>query len=77
MAKKNKIEVGSANSSAEQFVKKLKTYRSPAAAKAHSHLASDEEDKIMGVRMGQILRLQRFIAMPPSEIEELLSRSMK
>lgn len=58
---------------AEQFVKKLKTYQSNAAAKAHSHLASDEEDVILGVRMGQIFALAKeFIDMPPDEIEKLL-----
>ena len=73
MAKSNKIKVGSANISAEQFVKKLKTYRSPEAAKSHSHLVSDEEDKIMGVRMGQVFALAKeFMEMPPAEIEKLL-----
>ena len=60
-------------SSAEQFVKKLKTYQSNAAAKAHGHLASNEEDVIMGVRMGQIFALAKeFIDMPTDEIEKLL-----
>ncbi|HSL43482.1 MAG TPA: DNA alkylation repair protein [Anaerolineales bacterium] len=58
---------------AEEFIKKLKTYQSKAAAKAHSHLAADEEDVIMGVRMGQIFALAKeFIDMPPDEIERLL-----
>jgi 3-methyladenine DNA glycosylase AlkD len=73
MVKSNKIKAGSDNISAEQFVKKLKTYRSPEAAKSHSHLASDEDDKIMGVRMGQVFALAKeFIEMPPAEIEKLL-----
>jgi len=73
MAKSNRIKAGSANISAEQFVKKLKTYRSPEAAKSHSHLVSDEDDKIMGVRMGQVFALAKeFIEMPPAEIEKLL-----
>jgi 3-methyladenine DNA glycosylase AlkD len=68
-----KIKAGSPNSRADQFIKKLKTYRSPEAAKSHSHLASDEEDRIMGVRMGQIFALAKeFIEMPPNEIEKLL-----
>ena len=68
-----KIKADSAKSSADQFIKKLKTYRSPEAAKSHSHLASDEEDRIMGVRMGQIFALAKeFIEMPPNEIEKLL-----
>jgi 3-methyladenine DNA glycosylase AlkD len=73
MAKKNQVKAESAKSSAEQFIKKLKTYRSSEAAKAHSHLAVDEEDKIMGVRMGQIFALAKeFMDMPPAEIEKLL-----
>jgi 3-methyladenine DNA glycosylase AlkD len=68
-----KIKADSAKSSADQFIKKLKTYRSPEAAKSHSHLASDEEDRIMGVRMGQIFALAKeFVEMPPNEIEKLL-----
>ena len=59
--------------SAESFVKKLKTYQSKAAANAHSQLASNEEDKIMGVRMGQVFALAKeFIDLPPAEIEKLL-----
>jgi 3-methyladenine DNA glycosylase AlkD len=73
MVKRNKIKAGSAKMNADQFVKKLKTYRSPEAAKSHSHLASDEEDKIMGVRMGKVFALAKeFIEMPPAEIEKLL-----
>jgi hypothetical protein len=73
MAKNNKGKVGSAKINAEQFIKKLKTYRSPEAAKSHSHLAADEDDKIMGVRMGQVFALAKeFMEMPPSEIEKLL-----
>jgi hypothetical protein len=73
MAKNNKVKVGSAKISAEQFIKRLKTYHSPEAAKSHSHLAADEDDKIMGVRMGQVFALAKeFMDMPPSEIEKLL-----
>jgi len=73
MAKNNKVKVGSAKSRADQFIIKLKTYRSPEAAKSHSHLAADEEDKIMGVRMGQVFALAKeFMDMPPIEIEKLL-----
>src|SRR5688572_4873267 len=73
MAKNNKVKVGSAKISADQFIKELKTYRSPEAAKSHSHLAADEDDIIMGVRMGQIFALAKeFIETPPSEIEKLL-----
>jgi 3-methyladenine DNA glycosylase AlkD len=58
---------------AKRFVEELKTYASPEAAKAHSHLASGEEDLIMGVRMGQVFELaKQFIEMPLEEIEILL-----
>jgi 3-methyladenine DNA glycosylase AlkD len=73
MAKNNKVKVGSAKISAEQFIKKLKTYRSQEAAKSHGHLATDEDDKIIGVRMGQVFALAKeFMEMPPDEIEKLL-----
>ena len=63
--------------SAEQFIKALKTYQSQAAAKAHSHLASNEKDVIMGVRMGQVFALAKeFIDMSPDEIENLLESSI-
>lgn len=68
-----KIKAGLAKSSADQFIKKLKTFRSPKAAKSHSHLAADADDIIMGVRMGQVFALAKeFIEMPPGEIEKLL-----
>jgi 3-methyladenine DNA glycosylase AlkD len=58
---------------ATRFIERLKAYASPEAARAHSHLASDETDRIMGVRMGQIFALAKeFIDMPPEEIEKLL-----
>jgi 3-methyladenine DNA glycosylase AlkD len=58
---------------AKRFVERLKTYRSPEAAKAHSHLSSDEEDIIIGVRMGQVFALAKeFIEMPLEEVEKLL-----
>ena len=73
MAKNNKVKVGSAKISAEQFIKKLKTYRSREAAKSHGHLTADEDDKIIGVRMGQAFALAKeFMDMPPNEIEKLL-----
>jgi 3-methyladenine DNA glycosylase AlkD len=59
--------------SAAQFVKRLKALRSSEAAKSHSHLASDQEDVIMGVRMGQVFALAKeFMDMPLGEIEKLL-----
>jgi len=58
---------------AKHFVERLKALRSPQAAKAHSHLASDEEDGIIGVRMGQIFALAKeFMDMPLDEVETLL-----
>ena len=68
-----KIKTSSAKGNAEQFIKELKTYRSPEAAKSHNHTAADEDDMIMGVRMGQIFALAKeFIEMPSGEIEKLL-----
>jgi 3-methyladenine DNA glycosylase AlkD len=59
--------------SAEKFAKKLKSYRSPEAARSHRHLASNENDIIMGVRMGQVFALAKeFMAMPLDEVERLL-----
>jgi 3-methyladenine DNA glycosylase AlkD len=58
---------------ADQFVKRLKALQSAEAARAHDHLASDQEDVIMGVRMGQVFALAKeFINMPLNEIEKLL-----
>ena len=58
---------------ARRFVERLKTLQSPEVAKAHSHLASGEEDIIMGVRMGQVFALAKeFIEMPLEEVEKLL-----
>jgi len=56
-----------------QFLKRLKALQSAEAAESHSHLASDQEDVIMGVRMGHIFALAKeFIDMPLGEIEKLL-----
>ena len=58
---------------AQQFVEKLKTYRSPQAAKSQNHLASDQDDAIIGVRMGQVFALAKeFMDMPLDEVEKLL-----
>lgn len=58
---------------AAAFLKRLKTLRSPAVAKSHSHLASDNNDKILGVRMGQVFALAKeFIKMELDEVEKLL-----
>jgi 3-methyladenine DNA glycosylase AlkD len=59
--------------SAENFIKKLKSYRSSEAAKSHRHLASGDTDQIMGVRMGQVFALAKeFMEMPLQEVETLL-----
>jgi len=64
---------------AEQFVKKLKTYRSPEELKKIQRYFKTgageygEGDEFMGVRMGQVFTLAKeFIEMPPGEIEKLL-----
>jgi 3-methyladenine DNA glycosylase AlkD len=58
---------------ADQFVKRLKALQSAEAARAHDHLASDQEDVILGVRMGQVFALAKeSINKPLGEIEKLL-----
>ncbi|HEX9656642.1 MAG TPA: DNA alkylation repair protein [Bacteroidota bacterium] len=68
--------------SAEQFVKKLKTYTSPVELKKYQRYfkfsppEADQPlkgDEFIGVRMGQVFALAKeFIDMPPEEIEKLL-----
>jgi 3-methyladenine DNA glycosylase AlkD len=61
--------------SAERFVRELRALRSAEVAKSHNHLASDAEDRILGVRMGQVFALAKeFMEMPLDEIEKLLDR---
>jgi 3-methyladenine DNA glycosylase AlkD len=69
----------SASISAVEFVKKLRTYRSPDELKKILRYFKSgdgqygEGDEFIGVRMGQIFALAKeFIEMPPSEIEKLL-----
>ena len=58
---------------ADVFLKRLKALRSPAVAKSHSHLASDKDDPIIGVRMGQVFALaKKFMDMPLDEVETML-----
>jgi 3-methyladenine DNA glycosylase AlkD len=58
---------------AKQFIKRLEALRSRQAAKSHGHLASDKQDPIMGVRMGQIFALAKeFINTSLDEVEKLL-----
>jgi hypothetical protein len=58
---------------ADVFLKRLKALRSPAVAKSHSHLASDDGDAVLGVRMGQVFALAKeFMDMPLDEVERIL-----
>ena len=61
---------------ANEFLKKLKTLRSPAVAKSHSHLAADD-GTVLGVRMGQVFALAKeYMDMPLDEIEKMLESSI-
>jgi hypothetical protein len=61
------------NTSAEQFVARLESYRSPYEPNKTDEGANGEKDGSMGVRMGDIFGLAKeFIDMPPGEIEKLL-----
>lgn len=58
---------------ADEFVKRLKALRATSVAQSHNHLASDEEDSILGVRMGQVFALAKeFMDMTLAEVEKLL-----
>ena len=59
---------------AEQFVEKLRSYRSPEELKQYQRsFKPGEGDEFMGVRMGQVFALAKeFIDLPPEEIEKLL-----
>jgi 3-methyladenine DNA glycosylase AlkD len=58
---------------AKQFAERLKVLRSPTVAKSHSHLASDDDDAVLGVRMGQVFALAKeFMDMSLDEVERLL-----
>lgn len=58
---------------ANEFLKKLKALRSPAVAKSHGNLAADNEDVILGVRMGQVFALAKeYMNMPMNEVERML-----
>src|SRR5688572_24997626 len=59
--------------SADEFLKRLKVLRSTEVAESHGNLAADEEDEILGVRMGQVFALAKeFIDMPLHEVETML-----
>jgi len=84
MAKNTKTEITATKAKSEQtqitakeFVERLKTYRSPQAAKANHHLMSDQDDVSIGVRMGQVFGLAKeFMNMPLDEVEKLLEGSI-
>ena len=58
---------------AKQFAERLEALRLPTVAKAHGHLASDDDDAILGVRMGQVFALAKeFMDMPLDEVERML-----
>jgi len=58
---------------ADLFIKRLEALRSPAVARSHDHLASNEDDTILGVRMGQVFALAKeFMDMPLNEVETML-----
>ena len=62
---------------AKAFVEKLKTFHSPQAVEANDHLAADQEDVSIGVRMGQVFALAKeFMNMPLDEVEKLLESSI-
>ena len=62
---------------ADEFVKRLNTLSSSSVAKSHNHLASDDRDVILGVRMGQVFALAKeFMDMPLGEVEKLLESTI-
>ena len=57
----------------DEFVKRLNALRSSSVAQSHNHLASDGDDAILGVRMGQVFALAKeFMDMTLAEVEKLL-----
>lgn len=58
---------------ADEFLRKLEALRSPTVAKSHGNLAADEDDSILGVRMGQVFALAKeHMDMPLDEVETML-----
>ena len=56
----------------DEFLKRLKALRSPAVAKSHNHLASDDS-AVLGIRMGQVFALAKeFMNMELDEVEVML-----
>ena len=63
----------SAKLNSDEFLKRLKALRSASVAKSHGNLASDPDDVIWGVRMGQVFALAKeFMDMPLDEVQKLL-----
>ncbi len=61
------------NLNATHFLERLQALHSPEQREKHRHLKSDENDEIMGVRMGDIFALAKeFIDMPIDELEKML-----
>ena len=68
-----------ANMSADEFITRLAAYRSAEQARAYQRAftsgdgQSDEGDRFLGVRMGQVFALAKeFMELPPDAIETLL-----
>ena len=68
-----------ANLSAAEFIARLEPYRSPEQAREYernfksANEQNDEDDRFIGVRMGQVFALAKeFIDLPPEAIETLL-----
>jgi 3-methyladenine DNA glycosylase AlkD len=58
---------------AGQFFERLERLNSSAVAESHSHLAFNDEDSILGVRMGQVFALAKeFMNMELDEVEKML-----
>ena len=58
---------------ADEFLKRLTALRSAAVAKSHNNLAADEDDAILGVRMGQVFALAKeSMDMSLDEVEKML-----
>ena len=58
---------------ADEFLKRLKALHSPEVATSHGTLAADNEDEILGVRMGQVFALAKeFMGMALEEVEKML-----
>ncbi|HEU0292229.1 MAG TPA: DNA alkylation repair protein [Anaerolineales bacterium] len=58
---------------ADEFLKRLKALRSAAVARSHGNLAADQQDVILGVRMGQVFALAKeAMDMPLDEVEKML-----